>query len=103
MWEPEAPPGQSARTRKVGDYVVDTQNVHHLTTSLQAYAREKHYEMVADASIFCAFDKLLAATALESLRRQQLFNLRLFNSELLRMFEAYDNVLVLPEVKVEMA
>jgi hypothetical protein len=103
MWEPEAPAGQAARARKTVDYVVETQNVHHLTTSLQAYAREKHYAMIADASIFCAFDKLLGSTALENLRRQQLFNLRLFNSELLRMFEAYDNVLVLPEVKAEMA
>jgi predicted RNA binding protein with dsRBD fold (UPF0201 family) len=102
MWDTETL-GSASRSRKLVEYVVETGNVHHLTTSLQTYARERHYEQLVDASVFCALDKHLAPLPIESLRRQPLLNLRLFYAELLRLFEAYPNVLVLPEVKAELA
>lgn len=102
MWDTEAP-GQASRARRPVDYVVDTANVHHLVTTLQTYAREKHYEQIVDASVFCALDRVLSAQPIEGLKKQQLFNLRLFYSEVLRLFEAYPNVIVLPEVKAEFA
>ncbi|MHC4393048.1 MAG: hypothetical protein ACYS22_17280, partial [Planctomycetota bacterium] len=82
-------------------YVLDASNVHALATTLEVYARDKHYTVLFDASVWARFDKLLADTRLEQLSQRQLLALSVFYKQLLRMLEAYENIVITPEVKVE--
>ncbi len=110
--DPEMSPAvASGSSARLVDYVVESSNVHQLVSSVETFARDKHYVLVLDASIFCSFDRLAGAASgggqaphgLDAFKRQQVLNLRLFYNELLHLLESYDNVIVIPEVKGELA
>ncbi|MFC1706651.1 hypothetical protein ACFL59_07500 [Planctomycetota bacterium] len=85
------------------DYVLDARNVHALASTLESYARDKHYAVLLDASVWAPFDRLLAAERLGKLAPKRMLSLQVFYSELLRIIESYDNIVVVPEIKIELA
>lgn len=94
---------RARRAHRAAEYVLDAKNVHALASSLEAYPRDRHYAVCFDASIWARFDGLLASEPIGSLSAKRMLSLQVFYGELLRILEAYPNIIVIPEVKVELA
>lgn len=90
-------PGRSNR------YVIDADNVHALTSSLELLVRDRRYVVLYDASIWFPLHELLGQVPLGKLRLAALRTVHTFFRELLRIFASYENVLITPEVRGELA
>lgn len=101
MTKPDTEP--TAIEPHAGQYILGVSNIHTLTSSLEIYPRDRTYTVLFDASLWYPLHILLKQEALRNLASKQLSAARLFYREFLRILEGYQNIVIVPEVKGELA